>query len=177
MDYWHGIDSGTEDEINTIIEIPNGSSNKYELDKATGLLKLDRANYGPTPYPINYGFVPQTLGEDGDAMDVLLFSTFPILPGILVAVRPVGLMKMIDSGEPDDKILAVPVEDKRWDDVKDIGDLNKHSLKEIQNFFETYKALKGKPAAVTINGFEDAGSAKVAFAKSKQAYTEKFGKK
>lgn len=170
MNLWHDIPPGTKDVMNVIIEIPKGSSNKYEIDKETGLIKLDRANYGPTPYPTEYGFIPQTLAEDGDAMDVLLFSTFPIPPGILVNVRPVGYMEMTDAGEPDGKILGVPCCDHRWDDVKDVEDLNKHTLKEIKLFFETIKLLKGKPATVTVHGFEGKSKAEEAFERARVAY-------
>jgi inorganic pyrophosphatase len=174
MNVWHDISAGSPDEMNVIVEIPNGSSNKYEIDKETGLIKLDRANYGPTPYPANYGFVPQTLWEDGDAIDVLLFSSFPIHPGILVPARPVGLMKMVDGGENDDKIIAVPVDDRRWEDVKDIADMNQHTLKEVKVFFETIKLLKGKPVAVVVHSFESAAQAKEAFEHSRKLYREKF---
>lgn len=172
MNLLHDIPAGTKDAINVLVEIPCGSSNKYELDKETGLIKLDRANYGPTPYPSNYGFIPQTHWDDGDAMDVLLFSTFPIHPGILVTARPVGLMKMTDDGESDDKIIAVPADDRRWEDVKDISDLNKHTLKEIKLFFETIKLLKGKPVEVTVHDFLDVQSAHEAFEKACKLYNE-----
>src|SRR3954468_4023375 len=101
MNLLHDIDAGTKEAMNVIVEIPKGSHNKYEIDKDTGLIKLDRANYGPTPYPTNYGFVPKTLWDDGDAVDVLLLASFPIHPGILVPSRIVGIMKMTDDGEPD----------------------------------------------------------------------------
>ncbi len=170
MNLLHDIPAGTKEEMNVIVEIPKGSSNKYEVDKETGLIKLDRANYGPTPYPVEYGFVPQTLAEDGDALDVLIFATFPIHPGILVAVRPIGLMTMTDAGEQDDKILAVPVEDRRWEDVQDVQDLNQHTLKEIKLFFETIKQLKGKPAEVTVHGFENKAAAEAAFERNRSMY-------
>ena len=160
-----------------IVEIPKGSSNKYEVDKDTGLIKLDRANYGPTPYPTEYGFIPQTLAEDADALDVMLFTTFPLHPGILVEVRPVALLEMTDSDETDNKILAVPVEDHRWDDVKDLSDLNKHTLKEIKLFLETIKQLKGKPAVVTVHGFKGKDEAIKEFEKCIELYTNKYGKK
>jgi inorganic pyrophosphatase len=148
MNLWHDIPLGDDapNEINVIIEIPKGSNNKYEIDKKTGLIKLDRANYSSAAFPYDYGFAPQTLWEDGDALDIILLTTFPIFPGILVAARPVAVMEVVDTGESDFKIIAVPVEDKRWEDVNDLGDLNKHMLKDFQNFLETYKLLKGKPA-------------------------------
>lgn len=174
MNLWHDIDPGTADEINVIIEVPKGSHNKYEIDKETGLIKLDRANYSSAPYPVDYGFVPKTLWDDGDALDVMVLSTFPIHPGILVKVRPVAVMEMIDDGESDFKVLGVPVKDKRWDEVKDLADVNKHTIKEIQHFFETYKQLKGKENVVDIQGFKGAKEAKEAFAKSLKLYQEKF---
>ena len=169
----YDINPGTKEEMNVIIEIPKGSQNKYEIDKSTGLIALDRANYSAAAYPCEYGFVPQTLWDDGDAVDVLLLATFPIPPGILVKSRPVALMEMIDSGENDYKIIAVPVDDKRWDDVKDLADINKHTLKELQHFFETYKHLKGKGSEVTINGFKPKADAEAAFARACQLYAEK----
>lgn len=176
MNLWHDVEAGTSDFMNVIIEIPSETSNKYELDKTTGLIKLDRVNYGPTHYPTNYGFIPQTLWDDGDALDVMVPSTFPFSPGVLLEARPVALMKMTDGGESDDKIIAVPAKDNRWNDVQDVGDLNKHSLKEIKLFFETIKILKGKPIEVVVHGFYGADEAKKAFEHSRALYIEKFGK-
>lgn len=178
MNLWHDVPLGSDapNEINVIIEIPRGSANKYEVDKETGLIKLDRANYSSAPYPFDYGFAPQTLWEDGDPLDVLVLSTFPLHPGILVSVRPVAVMEMIDSGESDYKVIAVPAEDKRFDDVQDLADLNKHNLKEYQHFFETYKALKGKPAPVEINGIKGKAEALAAVEKSVELYKQKFSK-
>ncbi|MCF7857381.1 MAG: inorganic diphosphatase [Candidatus Pacebacteria bacterium] len=170
MNLLHDVPSGTAEEMNVIIEIPRESHNKYEIDKKTGLIKLDRANYSSAAYPFDYGFVPQTLWDDGDALDVILLTTYPLNVGVLVAARPVGILRMIDSGDADDKIIAVPVEDKRWEDVQDIADLNKHQLKEFVHFFETYKNLKGKPADVKINGYEGAEKAREAFDRSLEMY-------
>jgi inorganic pyrophosphatase len=177
MNLWHDVPLGDDapQEINVIIEIPKGSANKYEIDKETGLIKLDRANYSSAPYPFDYGFAPQTLWEDGDPLDVVVLTTFPLHPGILVAVRPVAVMDMVDGGESDYKIIAVPVEDKRWEDVQDLADVNKHSLKEFQHFFETYKALKGKPAPVEIKGVYDKAAALEAVKKSVELYRQKMG--
>jgi inorganic pyrophosphatase len=178
MNLWHDVPLGENapDEINVIVEIPKGSNNKYEMDKETGLIKLDRANYSAAAYPFDYGFSPQTLWDDGDPLDVIVLTTYPLFPGILVAVRPVGVMEMIDGGDSDYKIIAVPVEDKRWDDVKDLPDLNKHMLKEFQHFFETYKELKGKPAPVEIRGIKGRPDALAAVKKSVELYRKKFGK-
>lgn len=178
MNLWHDIPLGksSPDEINVIVEVPKGSPNKYEIDKDTGIIKLDRANYSAAAFPCDYGFAPQTLWEDGDALDVIVLATFPIPSGILVKVRPVGLMEMIDSGESDYKVISVPVDDKRWEDVQDLADVNKHSLKEIQHFFETYKALKGKTAIVEIKGFKGKQEALEAVKKSVELYKAKFAK-
>ena len=175
MNLWHDVPLGDKapSEINVIVEIPRGSANKYEVDKETGLIKLDRANYSAAPFPFDYGFAPQTLWEDGDPLDVVVLTTYPLHPGILVAVRPVAVMDMVDSGESDYKLIAVPVEDKRWDDVQDLGDLNKHTLKEIQHFFETYKTLKGKPAPVEVRGVYDKTAALEAVGKSIALYRQK----
>ena len=176
MSLWHDIPLGENapEEFNAIVEIPKGSFNKYEIDKETGLIALDRANYSSAPFPFDYGFAPQTLWEDNDPLDVIVLTTFPLHPGILVRVRPVGVMEMNDSGESDFKILAVPVSDKRWEDTKNISDLNKHTLKEIQHFFETYKALKGPGALVKVAGFKGKNEAYEAVRKSVDLYQQKF---
>ncbi len=173
MNLLHDVDPGTKEEMNVIIEIPKDSHNKYEIDKKTGLIKLDRANYSAAAYPFDYGFVPQTLWDDGDALDVIVLTTYPLDVAILVATRPVAILNMIDNGEPDEKILAVPVEDKRWDDIRGLEDVNKHTLKEIVNFFETYKMLKGKPSPVEINGWSGRAEAEAAFERARQMYADK----
>lgn len=170
MNLLHDIDSGTKDKMNVIIEIPKESHNKYEIDKATGLIKLDRANYSSAAYPFDYGFVPQTLWDDGDALDIILLTTYPLNVGVLVEARPVGILNMTDSGDQDDKIIAVPMEDKRWDDVQDLTDINKHTLKEFAHFFETYKNLKGKPVEVVIHGFKGRVEAEAAFTRAQKLY-------
>ncbi len=175
MNYWHDIEPGTEDELNVIVEIPKGSKNKYEIDKDTGLIALDRVTYTAQDYPFDYGFVPKTLWHDNDALDVVLLTTYPLFPGILVKARPVALMHMIDSGEADEKIIAVPVEDPRFDSIKDLADINKHTVKEIEHFFLTYKKLQNKE--VSIGGFEGKDAAKSAFVESQKIYKEKFPQK
>jgi len=171
---WHGVPLGDSapEEFNTIIEIPRGSKNKYEIDKETGLIKLDRAMKSSQDYPFDYGFAPQTLWEDNDALDVVVLSTNPLAPGILVVVRPVAVMKMIDCGESDDKIIAVPTQDPRWDDVKDLSDVNKHTIKEIKHFFETYKQIESK--AVEIKEIQDRQGALASVLRSVELYNEKF---
>jgi inorganic pyrophosphatase len=180
MNLWHDIPRGGKipHEFNVVIEIPKGSFNKYEIDKETGLIALDRANYSAAPYPFDYGYVPQTLWGDGDPLDVILLTTYPLYPGILVKARPVAVMDMTDTGESDAKIIAVPVDDKRFEDIHDLADLNKHSLKEFTHFWETYKELKkGEKGTVTINGIYDMAHAVHNIEESIRLYDEKFGKK
>ncbi|HVW71747.1 MAG TPA: inorganic diphosphatase [Candidatus Paceibacterota bacterium] len=171
----YDIAPGTKEEMNVIVEVPRGSSNKYELDKETGLIALDRANYSAAAYPCEYAFIPRTLADDGDAIDVLVLATYPIHPGVLVKSRPVAYMEMIDSGESDPKIIAVPIADKRWDKVQDLADINPHTLEEIKHFFETYKALKGsgdKQYVVTIPSFKGKAEAEAAFERACKAYQD-----
>ncbi|MCI5108860.1 MAG: inorganic diphosphatase [Candidatus Pacebacteria bacterium] len=168
MNLLHDIEPGTADEMNVIIEIPRGSKNKYEIDKETGVIALDRAMHTAQDYPFDYGFVPQTLWDDGDALDVLVLTTYPLAPGILVRVRPVAVMDMIDDGESDNKVIAVPIDDPRWDEVKDLGDVNKHTLKEIEHFFATYKKVQEKE--VSVSGFRGRDEAKKDFEKSIEQY-------
>ena len=178
MNLWHDVPRGenTPHEVNCIIEIPKGSPNKYEIDKKTGLIALDRANYSSAPYPFDYGFVPQTLWDDGDALDIIVPSTFPLATGILVRVRPVAVMEMIDDGESDYKVIAVPVDDRRWDDIQDLEDLNQHHVKEWKHFFETYKELKEKNIIVNIKGIKGKEEAINAVKKSIDLYDSEFKK-
>jgi len=170
MNLLHDISPGTADEMNVIIEIPKFSKNKYEIDKETGIIALDRVMHTAQDYPFDYGFVPQTLFDDGDALDVVLVTTYPLAPGILVKARPIGIMEMMDDGERDDKIVAVPVGDPRFNEVHDISDLSNHFPKEMTHFFETYKKVQKKE--VSIGEWGNAAAAKEAFTKSRQAYEE-----
>ncbi|OGH64182.1 MAG: inorganic pyrophosphatase [Candidatus Magasanikbacteria bacterium RIFCSPHIGHO2_01_FULL_41_23] len=174
MNLWHDISVGKNapEEIRVVVEIPRGSLNKYEVDKETGLIALDRVAHTGQAFPFDYAFVPQTLWDDGDALDVIIFATEPFFPGLLVDVRPVGIMHMIDSGDSDDKVLAVPAADPRWKHVADIGDLNQHQLKVIQHFYEYYKKLQNKE--VTVSGFEGKMQALEAVKKGMRMYNEKF---
>lgn len=177
MNLWHDVSRGsnTPHEFNVIIEIPKGSSNKYEIDKETGLIALDRANYSAAPYPFDYGYVPQTLWHDGDPLDVIVLTTYPLHPGILVKVRPVAYMDMTDSGDSDAKIIAVPVDDKRWEDTNVLADINKHTLREFTHFWETYKELKkGEKGTVTINGIHDRATALAIITESIELYHQKY---
>ncbi len=159
MNYLHDISFGDKapEKINVIVEINKGSKNKYELDKETGLIKLDRAMKTSQDYPFDYGFIPQTHWHDGDPLDVVLLTTYPLFPGVLVSARPIGVMDMIDSGESDAKIIAVPDKDVRFTNIKDLQDVNEHTIKEIKHFFETYKSITEDVVTIpTIRGKEEA---------------------
>lgn len=177
MNLWHEISPGDNipNTVNVIIEIPKNSKNKYEIDKETGLIKLDRAMRTSQDYPFDYGFVPQSLWEDGDALDVIVLTTYPLASGILVEARPVAVIRMIDGGEGDDKIIAVPESDPRFDGVQTLKDINPHTVKEIQHFLETYKAIDQKK--VEITGIEDREAAYDAVHKGLKMYQDKFPKR
>ena len=134
--------------IEVVVEIPRGSRNKYEMDHATHTLYLDRVLYSSVHYPTDYGFVPHTMAADGDPLDVLIIVEEPTFPGCRVRVRPIGVLLMRDEAGIDEKILAVPVVDPRFDHVRDLRDLSPHWLVEIENFFNTYKLLEDKPTEV-----------------------------
>ncbi len=177
MNLWHEVSCGKNapDSVNVVIEIQKGSKNKYEIDKETGLIKLDRAMKTSQDYPFDYGFVPQSLWEDNDPLDIVLLTTSPLVPGILVEARPIAVMRVMDCGEGDDKIIAVPKSDPRFDEIEDLKDINKHTLKEIQHFFETYKTIDdGKE--VIVQGIEGKVAAVATVAKGLKMYQEKFGK-
>jgi inorganic pyrophosphatase len=175
MNLLHDIPPGTQDRINVIIEINKGSKNKYEIDKKTGVIALDRVAHTAQDFPYDYGFIPQTLWDDGDAVDVVLLTTYPLLPGILVRVRPIALLHMTDSGDAYDKIIAVPADDPRWDDVLDLKDLNKHTLREIEHFYSTYKKLQDKE--VVVKDFKSKKDAIAAFKRGIELYNKAHSKK
>ena len=171
MNLLHDIAPGSKDEMHVIVEINKGSKNKYEIDKETGLIALDSVMHSAQDYPFDYGFVPQTLWDDGDALDVVLLTTYPLVPGILVRARPVAIMHMIDGGEADEKVIAVPADDPRFSDVQDLADLNKHTVKEIAHFFATYKQIQKKE--VEVGEFEGKAAAEAAFERAVALYQEK----
>ncbi|HWC57500.1 MAG TPA: inorganic diphosphatase [Candidatus Paceibacterota bacterium] len=176
MNLLHDISAGKDTPriINVIIEIPKGSKNKYELDKETGLITLDRALHTAQDYPFDYGFMPQSHWEDGDPLDVVVLTTYPLAPGVLVKVRPVAIIHMIDDGQGDAKIVGVPDKDPRFDHILDVADINKHTLKEIEHFFLTYKQLQKKE--VRIEGIEGKEVAAKAIEHAQALYKEKFKK-
>ena len=172
MNLWHDIPAGTLDELNVIIEIPKLSRIKYELDKDTGLIHVDRVLYSPMHYPANYGFVPQTLWDDGDPLDVLVMSHEPFVPGCLVKGRPIGVMEMTDDGDSDAKILAVPVKDPRYNTIQNLSDLDPHTLEEIKHFFKVYKELQKKE--VVVADWRDKAEAHKDIKHSFELYRQKF---
>jgi inorganic pyrophosphatase len=141
---WHNVSIGTAapEVVTSIIEIPKGSKAKYELDKETGMLKLDRVLFASVHYPANYGFIPRTLGEDHDPLDILVLSQIDAQPLCIVTARVIGVMRMLDNGEGDDKILAVAADDVSVNDYGDIADLPSYFQSELKHFFEEYKALE-----------------------------------
>ena len=150
MKIWHDINPAliTPEVFTTLIEIPKGSKCKYELDKSTGLLRLDRILYTSTHYPANYGFIPRTYADDGDPLDVLVIGMEPIYPMTLIDVYPIGVMRMTDGGKLDDKIIAIAVSDPNYNKIKTIDELPTHIFDEIMHFFSVYKQLENKQTAV-----------------------------
>ena len=150
MNIWHDISPKriTAENFIGVIEIKKGSKKKYELDKETGLLILDRILYTSTHYPANYGFIPRTYSEDNDPLDVLVLCSEPIVPLALVRCYPIGVMMMQDSGEMDYKIIAIPFKDPTWNTYKEIEELPAHIMEEMSHFFRVYKQLEGKQTTV-----------------------------
>ena len=150
MNIWHDIDPKVinPDNFSAVIEIPKGSSCKYEMDKYTGMLRLDRILYTSTHYPANYGFIPRTYADDGDPLDVLVLCNHHLYPMTLIQVTPIGVMRMIDDNALDDKIIAVPVSDPSYNTYKSIDDLPSHIFDEMMHFFTVYKQLENKQTAV-----------------------------
>jgi inorganic pyrophosphatase len=154
--------------VEIVVEIPRGSRNKYEYDKERGVFVLDRVLYSSVHYPTDYGYVTETLAEDGDALDALLVVNEPTFPGCHIVSRPVGVLDMKDEKGPDQKILAIPLGDPRFQSIHDISHLDPHWLREIENFFQTYKALEDKWTEVV--GWEDAASAERVIRAARELY-------
>jgi len=149
--------TGDQESVLAFIEIPRGSRNKYEFDEELGRLRLDRVLYSSVHYPTDYGFVPDTLAEDGDHLDILVLMQEPTFPGCIIEARPIGGLDMSDEKGPDFKVLAVPVGDPRYQEVTDLPSLGEHWLKEIETFFDTYKLLE--PKQTEVLGWHDAAFA------------------
>lgn len=152
MNIWHDISPKriTSEDFYAVIEISKGGKNKYEMDKETGMLKLDRVLFTSTHYPANYGFIPRTYAKDGDPLDVLVLCSETILPMTLVECKPIGVLKMIDDKKDDEKIIAVPVNDPNYNCYNDIKELPKHRFEEIRHFFQVYKKLEsGKETSIS----------------------------
>lgn len=147
---WHDVEIGSDapGEFPAVIEIPKGSKVKYELDKETGLLRVDRVLYSSVIYPANYGFIPQTLGDDHDPLDVLVLMQEPVAPLSILRVRPIGLMVMVDQGENDEKIICVHLDDPEYRGFSNISELQPHRMIEVKRFFEDYKTLEHKDVKV-----------------------------
>jgi len=171
---WHGAHYGdnASQTVNGLIEIPQGSRSKYEIDKKTGLLRLDRVIFSSFHYPINYGFIPQTLGLDGDPLDILVMCSEPIEPLCLVEATVIGNMQMIDTGVADDKIIAVAAKDPGVNYINSIHDLPEHFIAVLKNYFEQYKVLENKK--VEIEEFQDKEAAYNVIREAIALYKTKF---
>ena len=171
---WHNLVPGPNppDVIYAVIEVPKGSRNKYEYSKTAGVIKLDRVLYSPLHYPGDYGFIPQSFYGDGDPLDILVMMNEPTFPGCVIEVRPIGMLRMIDKDQNDDKILAVPSTDPQFDDILDFDDLPRHFPKEVEHFFLVYKQLQG--TTVTSGGWGHASDAKMAIRNALQLYRDTF---
>ncbi len=156
--------------VNAVIEIPLEGISKYEYDKQLHVFRLDRNLFSPVHYPGDYGFIPSTLGDDGDPLDVLVLVDTPSFPGCLQVVRPIGVLDMIDQGEGDEKILAVGEGNPRYNDVYNYSEVYPHMLKEIKHFFTIYKDLEGK--SVEVKGWRDAAAAREIIVKAQQAFID-----
>jgi inorganic pyrophosphatase len=173
---WHGVSAGDHVPriVHAVIEIPQGSRCKYEIDKETGLLKLDRVIFSSFYYPINYGFIPQSYGGDKDPLDILVITSLPVQPLTLMEAKVIGVMQMIDGGDPDDKIIAVANTDPGVNHYNNIEELPKHFFDELRHFFEEYKKLENK--TVVVEDFGDKAKALLIVEEALSFYKETFAK-
>ena len=158
------------DLVNVVVEIPLGSSNKYEYDKKLHVFRLDRTLHSPVHYPGDYGFIPSTLALDRDPLDVIVLTAVASFPGCLLQVRPIGLLRMVDQGEPDSKVLAVTSSDPLYSDVNNVDEVYPHVLREIEHFFSIYKELEGKKTKMV--GWEDVKAARTAIKNCQKRFAE-----
>ncbi len=175
MNPWHHVEVGDSvpEIVNGIIEIPKNTRAKYELDKKSGLLMLDRVLYSSVYYPANYGFIPRTYCDDQDPLDILVLSQIEVVPLCIVPAKVIGVMRMLDQGEADDKIIAVALHDMSWNHYNDISELPSHFKREIKNFFEDYKKLEQK--TVKVEDFLDKQIAMDIVKTAIEDYRVKFG--
>ncbi|MEM9671911.1 MAG: inorganic diphosphatase [Bacteroidota bacterium] len=164
------MDASENLTFDVIVEIPKGSRNKYEYDPVKKMIRYDRMIFSSMFYPSDYGFIPETLAGDGDALDALVLVTEPTFPGCLIEVKPIGLFRMRDEKGPDAKVLCVPISDPIWNKVNSLDEINPHLKKEIEHFFQVYKDLEKKK--VGIDGWEDRAAAIEVYYESKQRYQE-----
>ena len=167
---WHHVTVGEKqpDIVQAIVEIPQGSKAKYELDKDSGMLRLDRVLFSSVSYPHNYGFIPQTLGDDNDPLDIIVICQIAVDPLCIIEAKVIGVLRMIDNGEGDDKIIAVAKNDMSVNHINDVSELPPHLTVELQNFFEDYKKLENK--VVVVEEFQNAEIAKEIVTKSIENY-------
>jgi inorganic pyrophosphatase len=173
---WHEVSTGENppELVNAIIEIPKGSRAKYEIDKDSGLIKLDRVIYASMYFPLNYGFIPQTLGEDHDPLDIVVLTQVSVVPSCLIPARVVGVMRMIDRGEGDDKIIAVATQDASVSHIHRVEELPEYFRVELKHFFENYKALENKK--VVVDEFQSKEKAVEIIQQSITFYKQEFRK-
>ncbi|MDP3928795.1 MAG: inorganic diphosphatase [Bacteroidota bacterium] len=172
---WHHVSPGNElpEIVNGIVEIPKGTRAKYELDKSSGLIKLDRVLFSSVYYPANYGFIPQSYCDDKDPLDILILSQIELVPMCIVSAKVIGVMRMLDNGEADDKIIAVAAGDPSVSHINDITELPQHFISELRNFFEDYKKLEKK--TVVVEEFFNKQTAIEILQASFKMYQENFG--
>ena len=172
---WHAVPIGDDapESFQAIIEIPKGGKIKYELDKETGLIRVDRVLYSSVIYPANYGFIPQTLGDDNDPLDVLVIMQEPVTPLSILSARPIGLMEMFDEGQSDEKIICIHLDDPAFNGYYHIWELPEHTLREVKRFFQDYKKLEDKE--VKVEDFLGPDKARSVVLKAMQQYQEKYG--
>ncbi|MDZ4702098.1 MAG: inorganic diphosphatase [Rhodothermales bacterium] len=174
---WHDVPIGDEapEIFQAVIEIPKGSKIKYELDKQTGLIRVDRVLYSSVIYPANYGFIPQTLGDDDDPLDVLVLMQEQVAPLSILRARPIGLMEMVDQGQSDEKIICIHVDDPAFNGFYHIWELPDHTLRELKRFFQDYKKLEDKE--VRVDNFLGPDKARAVVNRSRVLYNEMYRKK
>jgi inorganic pyrophosphatase len=174
---WHEVSPGDNppEFLNGIIEIPKGSRAKYEIDKASGLIKLDRVIYASMYYPLNYGFIPQSLGDDGDPLDIVVLTQVSVVPLTLIPCKVIGVMQMVDRGEADDKIIAVALQDASVSHIENVTELPEFFKIELKHFFENYKALENK--VVVVDEFLEKEKALPIINKSLHLYSQNYPKK